>query len=125
MLQIYKCEKCGNIFIVGYKGACTPRCCGEEMVLLVPNTQDGAFEKHVPAVSVDGDKISVKVGSVEHPMVEAHYIAAIMLETDRSLQVKYMRPTDKPEAEFIVAPGETPITVYEYCNLHGLWKADL
>ena len=125
MLQIYKCEKCGNIFIVGYKGACTPRCCGEEMKLLEANTSDGAFEKHVPVATQEGDKISVKVGSVEHPMTEPHYIASIMLETDRSLQVKYMRPTDKPEAEFIIAPGEKAVSVYEYCNLHGLWKADL
>ena len=125
MLQMYRCEKCGNIFIVGHKGACTPTCCGEEMKLVTANTVDAAVEKHVPVVTRDGDKISVKVGSVEHPMLEEHYIASIMLETDRSLQVRYGRPTDKPEATFIVAPGETPVAVYEYCNLHGLWKADV
>lgn len=125
MIQIYKCESCGNIFITGYKGACTPQCCGKEMTLLQANTEDAAQEKHVPEVKKDGDKIIARIGSVEHPMTEKHYIASIMLETDRSLQIKYMRPTDKPEAEFIPAPGETPVAVYEYCTLHGLWKKDL
>lgn len=95
------------------------------MTLLEPNTEDAAGEKHVPAVTVDGDKVSVKVGSVEHPMTEVHYIASILLETDRSLQVKWMKYTEKPEAEFVVAPGEKPVAVYEYCTLHGLWKADV
>ncbi|MGI6212536.1 MAG: desulfoferrodoxin family protein [Anaerovoracaceae bacterium] len=125
MLQIYKCDICGNIFIVGYKSAATPQCCGQPMTLVEPNTVDAAQEKHVPVVTVNGDKVEAKVGSVEHPMTDEHYIASIILETDRSLQVKYMRPTDKPEASFVVAPGEKPVAVYEYCTLHGLWKADI
>ena len=125
MVQIYVCEKCGNCFIVGYKTGCTPVCCGQPMTLAVPNTVDAAQEMHVPVVTVEGSKVTAKVGSVEHPMTPDHYIASIMLETDRALQVKYMRPTDKPEMTFMVAPGEKPVAVYEYCTKHGLWKTDL
>ena len=95
------------------------------MELLKPNTVDAAQEKHVPVVTVNGDKVSVKVGSVEHPMTPEHFIGSILLETSRSLQVKYMKPTDKPEAEFVLAPGEKPVAAYEYCTLHGLWKAEI
>ena len=95
------------------------------MTLLEANTEDAAQEKHVPAVTVDGDKVSVVVGSVEHPMTEEHYIASILLETDRSLQVRWMKYTEKPEAQFVVAPGEKAVAVYEYCTLHGLWKKEL
>lgn len=125
MLQMYRCDKCGSIFIVGYKGKGDPVCCGEPMRLLTANTVDAAVEKHVPVVECDGDKVTIKVGSVEHPMLDNHYIASILLETDRCLQVRYNRPSDKPEAVFMLAPGEKPVAAYEYCNLHGLWKADL
>ncbi len=125
MLQMYRCEHCGNIVIMAHNSGVPIICCGEPMKLLEPNTVDAAQEKHVPACTIEGDKVSVKIGSVEHPMTEEHYIASILLETDRSLQVKWMKPTDAPEAEFVVAPGEKPVAVYEYCTLHGLWKAEL
>ena len=125
MLEMYRCSLCGNIVIMAYKGGGTLTCCGQEMELLKPNTVDAAQEKHVPVVKVEGNKVTVKIGSVEHPMTPEHYIGSILLETSRSLQVKYMKPTDKPEAEFEVAPGEKPVAVYEYCTLHGLWKAEI
>jgi superoxide reductase len=125
MLEMYRCSLCGNIVIMGYKGGGTLSCCGQDMELLKPNTVDAAQEKHVPVVTVDGDKVTVKVGSVEHPMTPEHYIGSILLETSRSLQVKYMKPTDKPEAEFVLAPGEKAVAAYEYCTLHGLWKTEI
>lgn len=125
MLKMYRCSHCGNIVIMAYTKGVPVMCCGEKMTLLEPNTVDAAQEKHVPVASVDGDKVSVRVGSAEHPMIEEHYIAGILLETDRSLQVRWMKYTDKPEAEFVVAPGEKAAAVYEYCTLHGLWKAEL
>ena len=123
MLQIYRCEKCGNIFIVGYKGACTPRCCGEEMTPIEPNTTDAAGEKHVPVIRVDGLTVTVTVGSVEHPMLDAHYIEWILLETKEGRQRKTLKPGAKPEAVFALTPGDEVVAAYEYCNLHGLWKA--
>ena len=124
--EIYKCAECGLTFEVTTGCNCPVSCCGREMKLMQAQTADYKQEKHVPFPESVNGGMRVTVGKeMPHPMLEAHYIAAIMLETARSLQVKYMRPTDKPEAEFIVAPGETAVTVYEYCNLHGLWKADL
>jgi superoxide reductase len=93
------------------------------MTELIPGTTDAAQEKHVPAVTVEGNKVSVKVGSVEHPMTDAHYIQWIVIETDKGCQMKKLTPQDKPEAEFLLLDGEKLVGTYEYCNLHGLWKA--
>ncbi|MBR4382211.1 MAG: desulfoferrodoxin [Selenomonadaceae bacterium] len=98
---------------------------GKPMQFLTANTTDAAQEKHVPQVTVDGKKVSVKVGSVAHPMTEAHLIQWIYLQTKRGGQYVHLTATDKPEAEFIVADGDEPIAAYEYCNLHGLWKAEI
>ena len=91
-------------------------------VELIPNTQDAAQEKHVPVIEQHGDHVTVKVGSVEHPMLEAHYIQWILLETATGYQKKDLIPNDKPEADFAVT--EPVKAAYEYCNLHGLWKAE-
>ena len=98
---------------------------GKPMSFLKANTTDAAQEKHVPQVTVDGKKISVKVGSVAHPMTDAHLIQWIYLQTKRGGQYVHLTASDKPEAEFILADGDEPIAAYEYCNLHGLWKADI
>ncbi|MBR1647783.1 MAG: desulfoferrodoxin [Selenomonadaceae bacterium] len=98
---------------------------GKPMQFLTANTTDAAQEKHVPQVTVDGKKIRVQVGSVEHPMTEAHLIQWIYLQTKRGGQYVHLSATDKPVAEFIVADDDEPIAAYEYCNLHGLWKADI
>ena len=91
---------------------------GEE---LTANTTDGAYEKHVPVIEQDGDTVTVKVGSVEHPSLPAHYIEWILLETEQGFQIHYLKPGMKPEAVFKVK--EAVIAAYEYCNLHGLWMA--
>ena len=92
---------------------------------MVPNTTDGAQEKHVPVVSVDGNIVTVTVGSVAHPMLEAHYIEWIMLETEQGRQRKVLKPGDAPVAKFALTEDDKPVAAYEYCNLHGLWKADI
>ena len=92
---------------------------GEE---LLPNTTDAAGEKHVPVIEVNGDTVKVTVGSVEHPMLPAHFIQWIVLETESGYQKKVLAPEMKPVAEFKVT--EKVIAAYEYCNLHGLWKAE-
>lgn len=94
---------------------------GEE---LVANTTDGAYEKHVPVVTVDGDTVTVKVGSVEHPSLPAHFIEFIVLKTTTDIHTKWLKPGNKPEAVFTI--NEAPIAAYEYCNLHdcGRWRCN-
>ena len=125
MLKIFKCNHCGNIFEVVNDAKVVPACCGEPMRELKANTTDAAQEKHVPEVSVEGNLVKVKVGSVEHPMTEEHHIAFIYLETENGVARKDLDHTGKPEAVFALAEGEKPVAVYEYCNLHGLWKKEL
>lgn len=122
-MKFYVCAHCGNI-IAYMKNAGVPvMCCGEKMQELIPGTSDGAAEKHVPVVKVDGAKVTVEVGSVEHPMVEAHWIEWIVLETQKGFQKADLRPGQAPRAEFVLAEGDKAVSAYAYCNLHGLWKA--
>lgn len=118
----YRCAKCGNLFAVVQKGACVPQCCGEPMEELVAGSVDAAAEKHVPAITREDGKISVQVGSVEHPMLDVHHIAWIALSAPDRLGVRFLEPGEKPVATFNVDIDD--VTIYEYCNLHGLWKAE-
>ena len=122
-MKFYRCEHCGNIITFVHSAGVPVMCCGQKMTELVPGTTDGAVEKHVPVVEVQGSTVQVKVGSVEHPMLPEHHIQWIAVACDRRLQLAHLAPGEAPEAAFHV-PAGVPVTVYEYCNLHGLWKAE-
>lgn len=121
MLKFYKCAHCGQIILKVKETAVPVICCGQPMNLLTPNTTDAANEKHVPVVSQEGNVVTVKVGSVTHPMLDVHYIEWIVLETTNGYQVKNLKPGQEPEATFVLAKGEEVVNAYEYCNLHSLW----
>ena len=122
-MKFYKCKHCGKIIaIVDGCSTCPTMCCGEPMQELVPNTEDGAVEKHIPVYEVKDNVVYVKVGSVAHPMVEAHYIKWIVLITDKGNQRKILNPGEAPEAQFALLPGEKVVSVLEFCKLHGLYK---
>ena len=123
--KFYQCEHCGNMVAAVKVEGCPITCCGKPMKELVPGATDGAHEKHVPTVTLSGSNVHVQVGEVEHPMVEAHYIQFIILETNRGAQIAYLKPEEKPVADFVLAEGEKAVAVYEYCNLHGLWVKEL
>lgn len=121
--KFFKCEHCGNIIaFVDNKGV-PVMCCGEKMKELVPNTTEAATEKHIPVYTVNGNKVSVEVSTVEHPMLEEHFIEWISLETKQGNQRKVLKAGDAPKAEFLISDGDEVTNVYAYCNLHGLWKA--
>lgn len=124
-MKFYKCEGCGKLAVLFRESACPTKCCGEPMVEVVPGTVDAAKEKHIPAVTVNGSAVDVAVGSVEHPMLDKHYIEWIILETNQGFQKKDLKPGDKPAAKFALAEGETAVAAYESCNLHGIWKAEI
>ena len=118
--QIYKCGVCGIIVEVVHASAGELVCCGHPMTLLKENTTDAAKEKHVPVIEKSEDKITVKVGSVAHPMEEKHYIEFVELLADGKVYRKYLKPGEMPEATFKVTAVK--LSAREYCNLHGLWK---
>lgn len=123
-VKFYRCAHCGNIITKIQDAKVPVQCCGQKMEELIPGTSDGAAEKHVPAVKVDGKVVRVQVGSVEHPMADVHYIQWIALESKEGVQIKYLEPGIAPKAEFVLAESDEAVAVYEYCNLHGLWKAE-
>ena len=120
--KFYRCSVCGNI-IAKVKDTGVPvMCCGKKMEEMIPGTSDGAHEKHVPVYTVEGNLVTVKVGEVEHPMVDNHYIEWVSLQTKQGNQRKFLKPGEKPEVVFAIVEGDEVEAVYEYCNLHGLWK---
>lgn len=121
-LEIYKCEKCGNIVEVLHEGVGQLVCCGEPMKLMTENTVDASKEKHVPVIEKSGNTVTVKVGTVEHPMEEKHYIEWIQLIVDGKSYRQFLNPGEAPKATFEVSG--TSMSAREYCNLHGLWKAN-
>ena len=124
-IKLYRCTHCGNIAIKVADAGVPLVCCGEKMQELVPGAVDGALEKHVPVVTVDGAHVHVQVGEVEHPMTEEHLIQLVVLVTEKGYQIAPLTAADKPVADFAVADGDKPVKVYEYCNLHGLWVKEL
>ena len=122
-MKLLKCAICGNIITHVKKSGVPVMCCGRKMEELVPGTSDGAAEKHVPVMKQDGNKVVVEIGSVEHPMVDAHYIEWIILETEKGVQRRNLNPGEAPKAEFILAEDDKVVAAYAYCNLHGFWKA--
>ncbi len=123
-MKFYVCKVCGNFVGMVKESGAPMTCCGQKMSELVPGTSDGAVEKHVPVYTVDGNKVTVTVGSVEHPMAAEHYIEWIALETAKGAQRKVLNPGDKPSVDFLITDDDSVIAVYAYCNLHGLWKSE-
>ena len=119
--QIYKCEICGNIIEVLDEGQGELICCGQPMKLQTENTTEASNEKHIPVIEKDDKGVIVKVGSIEHPMDEEHYIEWIEISTEKGSSKKFLKPGDLPQAKFPVKTEN--VKARAYCNLHGLWKS--
>ena len=120
-LVFYKCKVCGNVVIKLVDKKVPLMCCGKIMEELNPLANDGAVEKHIPVVKVDGQNVNVQVGEVFHPMTEEHYISHIIALTNKGFYVRQLSPQDQPIADFVLAKDEILTEGYSYCNLHGLW----
>jgi len=119
--QVYKCNVCGNIVEVLHTGVGQLVCCGQPMELLKEKTEEEGLEKHVPVIEKTETGVKVKIGSIPHPMEEKHYIEWVEIIVDGKYCRKFLKPGDKPEAEFEVKAEK--IEAREYCNIHGLWKS--
>ena len=122
--KYYICPVCGNIVEVVSASGVNVKCCGKNMEEIIPGTVEASREKHIPVVKVEGDRVIVDVGSVAHPMSEEHSILWVALETDKGVQRKYLEVGSEPKVEFLLT-GDKARAVYAYCNLHGLWKAEV
>ncbi len=122
--RFYICEHCGNLVGMINDSGVPMMCCGKKMTKLEPGTVEASHEKHIPVAAVEGNTVKVTVGSVLHPMLEEHNIAWIYLQTDKGGQRKSLEVGKEPVATFALS-DEKPVAVYAYCNLHGLWRADL
>ena len=119
-MRFFKCADCSSVLILDN----AQECCTNGWTELLANTTDASGEKHVPVIETEGSIVTVTVGSVEHPMLDAHYIMWILIETSQGYQKKNLSPGEESVARFSLAEGEQLAAAYEYCNLHGLWKAE-
>lgn len=120
--KFYTCDTCDNIITMIRDAGISVQCCGKEMKEIKPGTTDAATEKHVPVYKVEGNLVTVSVGSVEHPMQDEHYIEWVFLQTKQGNQWKPLQIGKKPEICFALCEDDAVEAVYAYCNLHGLWK---
>lgn len=122
--KFYICAHCGNIIAMVKDAGVPVVCCGQKMNKLVAGTKEASLEKHIPVYKVEGNKVHVVVGSVEHPMAPEHFIEWISIQTKFGNQRKALVPGQKPEVCFSICEGDEVEAVYAYCNLHSLWKAE-
>ncbi|MDD6995722.1 MAG: desulfoferrodoxin family protein [Candidatus Borkfalkiaceae bacterium] len=121
--KFFICKHCGNIVASVKESGVPVICCGEKMQQIEAGSVDASKEKHVPVISVNGNIVTVTVGSAAHPMESAHSIEWVSLQTKQGNQRKALKPGDKPEVKFALCDGDEVVAAYAYCNLHGLWKA--
>ncbi len=124
-MKLYKCEICGNIIEKVIDKGVPVMCCGKPMVELTANTSDGVLEKHVPQAAYADGVLKVSVGSVAHPMLEEHSITNIWVIAGNKVMRADLKPGEAPEASFAMGDFKGKAEVYEYCNLHGLWKNEI
>ena len=122
--KFYICRHCGNLIGMVNDAGVPMHCCGEKMEALVPNTVEASAEKHLPVVSIENGQVKVNVGSVDHPMLDEHYIQWVYLHTEKGGQRRILKPGDAPNVSFCLGDDKA-IAVYEYCNLHGLWMTEI
>ncbi len=121
-MNFFKCNICGNLVELVLEGKGELVCCGEPMEKLISKQTEEGNEKHLPVVSLKEKEINIKIGSIEHPMTETHYIQWIYIFYNNKCQRVKLNPNDKPETKFIINENFDILEVFEYCNVHGLWK---
>lgn len=122
--KFYICSHCGNLIGMVHDAGVPMMCCGQKMDLLVPNTVDASGEKHLPVVSIEDGVVTVNIGSVDHPMVDEHYIVWVYVQTEKGGQRKALNPGEAPQVKFWLGDDKAE-AVYAYCNLHGLWMTEV
>ncbi len=122
--KFYVCEHCGNLVGMIHDSGVPMICCGQKMTALEPNTVEASGEKHKPVVTVEGNTVTVQVGSVDHPMLPEHFIQWIYVQTEKGGARKSLQPGEAPSVAFCLG-DDKPVAVYAYCNLHGLWMTEL
>ncbi len=125
MAKFFLCKHCKKLIEVINDNSVPTLCCGENMTELKANTVDASGEKHLPVVVIEGNTVTVSVGSVAHPMLPEHFITWVALETNEGILRKPLTPGSEPVAKFALTENEKAVAAYEYCNLHGLWKTEL
>lgn len=122
--KFLKCNHCGKIIAIVKESGVPVLCCGEKMNEIIAGSVDASTEKHLPEFKIDGNKVIVNVGNVEHPMTNEHLIEWVSIQTKQGNQRKALKAGSKPQVTFAICEDDELVAVYAYCNLHGLWKVE-
>lgn len=95
-----------------------------------PDNLNELEQKHWPQIEAIRPRenikfaVKVKVGKIQHPMTAEHQIVYIeAFYGHKPVGKKFLKPGDLPEATFeVVGKAGEIFKVFEFCNLHGLWK---
>jgi superoxide reductase len=121
--KIYYCRHCHNVIESLWDGRTDVFCCAEAMTELKANKEEAAVEKHIPVIQRDGNKVTVRVGDVAHPMTEDHYILFVEVYAgEKVYRHDFNKGDERAEAVFLIE--EQNISARAFCNLHGLWATD-
>lgn len=123
--KFFRCLRCGNIVAMVHESGIPLFCCGAPMTELIPHTEGEGKEKHLPVIAVNGNIVTVTVGSIAHPTGEEHHIAWVSLQTKFGNQRKSIEVGKPAAVTFSLVPGDEAVASYCYCNVHGLWKTTL
>lgn len=123
--RFYKCSHCGKIIAVVKESGVPIMCCGVPMNEIIAGSVDAAKEKHLPVVRIDGNKVIVSIGEIEHPMTAEHSIEWVSIQTKQGNQRKLLPAGGKPQVTFAICDDDEVVAVFAYCNLHGLWKTEI
>jgi len=121
-IAFYRCKVCGNIMVLFLHGKVVKKCCEQAMTKLEPNISHNADEEHIPVVTKENGTLHVEIGATLHPMLPEHFIELIAMDSANTTEISYLKPSYEPKADF--KDGSFTGTVYEYCNIHGLWKTE-
>lgn len=124
-LKFFICRHCGKIIAIVKDSKVPTYCCGEVMEELIPGVTEGSEEKHIPVIKIEGNTVTVTVGSKLHPSIAEHYIEWILLQTTNGIQQKWIGAGKEPKVDFAILTGERVTAAYEYCNIHKLWRANV
>ena len=122
--KFYICKTCGNLVGKIDDGRVPMICCGKEMEELVPNTKEASFEKHLPVYTYNNNVLEVVIGETLHPMTDEHNISWVYVETENGGQRKILKVDGEPKTSFCFC-NDKPLSIFAYCNLHGLWKTEI
>lgn len=125
-MKFYICKHCGNIITFMENKGVPVMCCGEKMSELIPGSTDAHHRKNTFRSSRSMAATSLSPSARLHIRGSRSTRSnGLFWRLPQGFQRKTLKPGDKPEAVFALTEGDKAVAAYAYCDLHGLWSANV